>query len=459
MEGNTYALRLPPEIQQDEAFVRKYRVERELGTGGMGVVYVAHHLELDEQVAIKFLLPEPAQNEEAVARFRREARVAIKIKNEHVVRMIDFSTTESGIPYIVMEYLDGIDLERMIEHAPDRRLPVATVVDFVLQACEALAEGHCRGIVHRDLKPANLFCVQGADGMPLIKVLDFGISKISRKGEASSTDELRFLGSPRYMSPEQIESSRDVDARADIWAIGVLLYESLTGQAPFVGTSLLQLSHRIRTTAPVPVTELCSDIPPEVAAVIDRCLAKDRAARYSSLAELAKALVAFAPERARPSVARIVRTIESPGRTTAALGLGALDEREGGSTTMRVWRKIRSRVAFVVLGGIALGVVLVRVAVSARSPAAPTVMPVVSATPQPWPSVAAPFMAPAPPSVEPSATASSSAPAKAATAARGRAHAAATAVAEPLAPPPPAPAATKGSPWIVDIVDKRKTAQ
>src|SRR5580704_2008082 len=201
-------------VHRGEVLAGKYRVDRVLGEGGMGVVVAAHHLQLDQKVALKFLLPDALENSDSVARFRREAQAAVKIKSEHVARVTDVGELENGAPYIVMEYLEGSDLADWLrEHGP---LPIEQAVDFVLQACEALAEAHVLGIVHRDLKPANLFCLQKPDGSVCIKVLDFGISKVLTPGAASSSEMTRttaFLGSPLYMSPEQLQMSKGVDTR------------------------------------------------------------------------------------------------------------------------------------------------------------------------------------------------------------------------------------------------------
>jgi serine/threonine-protein kinase len=218
-----------------EVIATKYRVERVLGAGGMGVVVAAHHLQLETRVAIKFLLPGTLKDADAVARFAREARAAAKITNEHVARVFDVGALETGAPYIVMEFLDGVDLAtRLRSQGP---LDIEEAVEFLLQICEALAEAHALGIVHRDLKPANLFCFRRPDGLPWIKILDFGISKTLHtegfSAQAAFTQSAAIMGSPRYMSPEQMQSARNVDARSDIWALGIVLYELLAGRPPF----------------------------------------------------------------------------------------------------------------------------------------------------------------------------------------------------------------------------------
>lgn len=477
-----------PAVEKDEAFVRKYRIEHRIGTGGMGIVYAARHLELDEPVAIKFLQPAPAHDPDTVIRFRREARVASKIKNEHVVRVIDFSTTRFGIPYIVMEYLDGVDLDRLLDGEPKRQLLLATSVEFILQACEALAEGHCRGIVHRDLKPANLFCVSGADGLPLIKVLDFGISKMTAKaGGAETTDGVSILGSPRYMSPEQLQGARDVDARTDIWAIGVLLYECLTGQVPFSASSFVELTSRIRTAAPAPMSCWRSGLPQAIEAVVLHCLAKDRRDRYANLAELAKALHPFAPDRAWASVARIVRTLESPGRCTGALGLHQRSP-ESAHITARPWRIARTALPAVVAAMAVAGALVFGSQMPASAP-----LPAVASRPSSTTPEAAPSSPPAAASVasakpepvvtpvplpqtssaprsrsgavgrarDPAAPVNLSGASLGGQSARGITPSAAPSALKPAGyaqptPQTPASAASTSNPFLMDIVDKRK---
>jgi serine/threonine protein kinase len=214
-------------VREGDILAGKYRVERVLGIGGMGVVVAAHHIHLDEKVALKFLLPEALGNTEAVARFAREARAAVKIKSEHVARVIDVGRLENGAPYMVMEYLEGTDLAAWLQERGV--MPPEQAVEFVLQACEAIAEAHALGIVHRDLKPANLFCIRRADGRLSVKVLDFGISKITAarggaKREVSTTRASALVGSPVYMSPEQMQRhlvSRDHPLRAPLGAASV----------------------------------------------------------------------------------------------------------------------------------------------------------------------------------------------------------------------------------------------
>ncbi len=328
-------VRLPPEIHDDQTFQRKYLIERELGVGGAGVVVCARHRELDERVAIKFLLP-GKNNSDAIARFRREARAANRVKDEHVVRIIDVSTTATGVPYVVMEYLDGVDLERMLLQSPERQLPVPDAIEFILQACEALAECHRSGIVHRDLKPSNLFCVHGADGLPLIKLLDFGISKLNTTTvDGVMTAEHLIMGSPRYMSPEQFASASEVDQRTDVWALGIILYELVTGEVPFADSTLLKIWDKVRSAALRPLEDLRRDAPNALNAVLAKCLAKEPADRYQNVAELAKALAPFAPERGRASVARVVRILESErGAASPPVSRGRVDDAPSDAPTI-----------------------------------------------------------------------------------------------------------------------------
>lgn len=293
---------------EGQLFAGKYRVERVLGRGGMGVVIAARHLMLDELVAIKFLLPEALQNPEAVARFEREARAAVKIRSEHVARVTDVARLENGTPYMVMELLRGRDLAAVLrEQGP---LSLTDAADYLLQAGEAIAEAHSLGIVHRDLKPPNLFLTQRADGSSCVKVLDFGISKLTA-GSASPdqvmTSTQAVMGSPLYMSPEQLMSARNVDLRTDIWALGVICFELLTAKLPFEGETLPRLCMSINLAAPKSVRSYRPDLPSEVDEMLLGCLAKDPAQRFPNVAAFAAELVKFAPRHAQLSAERIER--------------------------------------------------------------------------------------------------------------------------------------------------------
>lgn len=306
-------------VHEGQILAGKYRVDRVLGEGGMGVVVAATDIQLERRVAIKFLLPEYAQHHEASIRFMREARAAVKIQSEHIARVIDVSEMDNGSPYMVMEYLEGGDLSQIIQ--AQGPLAVSDAVFYVLQASDAIAEAHSYGIVHRDLKPANLFLAKQPDGSSKVKVLDFGISKKTVVGggmeDASLTRTSSMMGSPLYMSPEQMRSTKDVDARTDIWALGVILHELLTAQPPFDAESIPELSARILLDSPTPITR--PDVPEQLKQVILRSLAKDPNARYPSVAEFSMALAEFAPARARSNVERISRILTAAGLSKSQL--------------------------------------------------------------------------------------------------------------------------------------------
>ena len=224
-------------VREGDLLAGKYRVDRVLGSGGMGIVVAARHEQLGQFVALKFLREQALGNPEAVARFLREARACVKLRSDHAAKVLDVGTLETGAPYMVMEYLEGADLGAVLaKYGP---LPVETAALYVVQACEAIAAAHAAGIVHRDLKPQNLFLARTVGGASRIKVLDFGVSKVIAGLEmAGVTQTGSMLGSPLYMSPEQMRSSRDVDARADVWALGVVLFELLTQRWPFEAESI-----------------------------------------------------------------------------------------------------------------------------------------------------------------------------------------------------------------------------
>jgi serine/threonine-protein kinase len=291
----------------------KYKIEKIIGKGGMGAVLSAHHELLGERIAIKFLLGEIAQNPEAVARFNNEAKNAFKIQSEHVCRIMDVGS-ERGMPFMVMEFLNGEDLSQMLEKRG--ALPVEDAVDYVLQALEAIAQAHAFGIVHRDLKPANLFLHRRQDGSAIIKVLDFGIAKANTLGDAGGNHNLTstksMLGSPLYMSPEQLRSAKNVDARADIWALGVILYELLTGTVPFNGETLGELFIAILEQPPPPVSHKRPDVPQILSDAIMRCLQRQIDLRFSNVAELAQAVASCAPARSFSSVERVTQALGLP---------------------------------------------------------------------------------------------------------------------------------------------------
>jgi serine/threonine protein kinase len=367
-------------VREGEILAGKYRVDRVLGVGGMGVVVAAHHIDLDERVAIKFLLPETLGSAEAVARFAREARAAVKIKSEHVARVSDVGKLENGSPYMVMEYLEGSDLSAWLEQRG--ALGVEQAVEFVLQASEAIAEAHALGIVHRDLKPANLFVIKRPDGSLSVKVLDFGISKMTdvmgSGGDASMTKTSALMGSPLYMSPEQMQSSRNVDARTDIWALGVILYELVTGTPPFSGDSMPGLVLQIMSDPPPPLRNKRPDAPEGLEAVIFRCLDKDRGKRFESVGEMAVALLRFGPKRSKASVERISGVMKAAGFSGSALALPPSSDAQStpadGTGTAASWGRttgVKGRGSWMLVGGGAAVVAIGVVVMLLRKPASP----------------------------------------------------------------------------------------
>jgi eukaryotic-like serine/threonine-protein kinase len=292
----------------------KYRVEKVLGVGGMGVVVAAEHVQLSQRVALKFVLPGALQSEAAVERFLREARAAVRLKSEHVAKVQDVGTLESGAPYMVMEYLEGSDLSKVLQDLG--QLPIQDACDYVVQACEAVAEAHSLGIIHRDLKPQNLFLTQAVGGAPLVKVLDFGVSKIDAGPDSKQlTQTSTVMGSPLYMAPEQMRSARNADARSDIWALGVVLYELLSGRVPFDAESMPELCLKVVSDPMPSLREIRPEIPAELEAIIRTCLEKSPDNRYSDPAELSAALAPFAPETSRETIER-TRLVTSRMSTT-----------------------------------------------------------------------------------------------------------------------------------------------
>ena len=273
-------------------------MDRIIGVGGFGVVAAATHLELRQEVAIKMLKPEFTDDAEIVDRFLREARAVAGLRTDHVCRVFDVARTEAGAPYIVMELLVGTDVGVLVKQQP---LPPAVAVEYIVQACVALAEAHPRGIVHRDLKPPNLFTVRRPDGSVLVKVLDFGIAKAA--DELRLTHSMTMLGSPQYMSPEQLTTPKTMDHRSDIWSLGVSLYHMIARALPFRSAQLGELAVMITAKQPSPIDSVVG-IDPGLCAVIWRCLEKQREARYPDVGALAAALAPFGTPATRGYAAR-----------------------------------------------------------------------------------------------------------------------------------------------------------
>ncbi|WP_437567232.1 protein kinase domain-containing protein [Sorangium sp. So ce542] len=285
-----------------EVIADRYRVERLLGIGGMGAVVAARHLSLGELVAIKFMRAEHCGNAALLRRFQREARGMFRLKTEHVPRVYDLGAIapRAGValpvPYIVMEHLSGNDLRSIVERRG--RLPVDEAAEYVRQACVALMEAHALGMVHRDLKPANLFLTYRTDGTPLVKVLDFGVAKFTcarpEEDGLEMTTARSVMGSRRYMAPEQMLTPKDVDLRADLWALGVVLYQLVSGTLPFGAETLEQLVLVVSEQAPRPLRSACAELPEGFEEIVMGCLEKNRARRPASARELAAALSPFA---------------------------------------------------------------------------------------------------------------------------------------------------------------------
>ncbi len=357
----------------------KYEVTGLLALGGMGLVASARHQVLDQVVAIKFLLPD-VEAPDTTERFLREAKAAANIQSEHVVRVFDCGKLESGIPYMVMEYLEGHSLSQAMRKRG--RMGIEESVDLIMQALQGVAEAHARGIVHRDLKPSNLFLV-GEWPRQTVKVLDFGISKIPVGVDTPVDDEdlthtAMILGSPKYISPEQARSSKDVDRTADIWSIGVVLYQLIIGQAPFAGDTIGEILSQILTATPRPLGQVRVDVPPLLTAVVQRCLERDPKDRFQSVADLADELAPHGSADAKRSLERIfaILEVESAERETRpvidepqtwitpthdAQAHGALTaEAERTQRTVATWEKRAARTGPLgwVLGTLMLGAVI-----------------------------------------------------------------------------------------------------
>jgi serine/threonine-protein kinase len=465
-----------PPVAPGDVLAGKYRVERVLGAGGMGVVVQATHLELDERVAMKFLLPHAVESAEAAARFVREARAAVKIKSEHVARVTDVGRLENGSPYIVMEFLQGADLSAVLQRGP---LPLEDAIDFVLQASDAMAEAHASGIVHRDLKPSNLFMSMRSDGTPIIKVLDFGISKVNvpDTSDAGLTRTTTIMGSPFYMSPEQMRSSKDVDHRTDIWALGVILYELLTGTQPFNGETLPQLVAAILAEPPQPLRARRPEVPPDLEAVVLHCLEKDRDRRFQSIGAMTQALVNFAPRRSRHTAERIIRlsgldmprsgAAMQPGMHTSGADLAgpAGSSASIGGRTNTAWTDTKGgapqgRTTALVLGGLGVLAIVVGAAFAMRGSGQSASEPSASVSAAATPVNVAPIAA-APPEIapivptpaEPAPPAPASAPPAKSAGPGPRPSAARSAAPRPSsnAAPTPAPAPRSKNPLAIDL--------
>ena len=361
----------------------KYRVEKILGQGAMGIVVAATHLGFGTRVAMKFMLPGKGMSEERRERFLQEARIAARLTSAHAGKVLDVGTMDlsgAATPYLVMEYLEGKDLDAVLDEGGV--LPFSLAVGYILQVCEAVAEAHRAGIVHRDLKPANLFLTRFADGSPCVKVLDFGVSKLIEPG-ANLTHATAVLGSPLYMSPEQMEASKDVDARSDVWALGIVLYQLVANLTPFHGEGIQQVCTRVFFSEPTPLATFRIGAPPGFEAVLLRCFEKRREQRFQNVAELAAALVPFAPARAivhaeraagilglniKPAHETFLLPREAPAAVSEGARLDAAPQAVPSRRKSLVALGIGGAVLVAVIGGVALSLATSKPAPGQPSP-------------------------------------------------------------------------------------------
>jgi serine/threonine-protein kinase len=291
----------PFDIRPGAVLAGRWRIVRELGAGATGAVFEAR--DDRDRVALKVLHPMWRTSDDVVERFAREARVLMRLRSPHIGKLLDVGNLDAkhgALPYLALEYLDGMDLDRIIEEKG--HVPYRDAFAWCADACEGLAEAHALGIVHRDLKPSNVFLSDpGSNGVPIVKVLDFGIAAWDLSGERDPkiTNEGAVVGSPAYMSPEQMLTPSDVDARSDVWSMGAVLYELVTGHHPFAGDGDLQLFANVMTKPPIPVREHAhADIPPAAEAILMKCLQRPREQRFDSMTALAGALRTVAAVRA-----------------------------------------------------------------------------------------------------------------------------------------------------------------
>ena len=366
-----------------EDFLGKYRILRVVGEGGMGQVYAAHHLLLDKSIAIKVLSREVSQNPEHVTRFLNEARLAAKIRSPHVCSVMDVGQLDDGRPFLVMELLEGGDLSSALRARGT--FPIWDIVDIALGALEGLVHAHVRGIVHRDLKPSNLFLATDPDGGPtVVKVLDFGISKFESMNEQVPVDappgtEPVILGSPAYMSPEQSRDARSVDLRADIWSMGVILYELATGVCPFDAPTPQETFAKIRGGPPPPPAGKLREMPAVLDAAIARCMRRNPDERFATVLELAQAIAPIRPG-SDAAVARIAAVMARPKTSLAdsSTGLPAILEAAPHAHATNVsWvgggagRTNRRAMGLGAAAGIAVLVAIGVVVVTQKKPVAP----------------------------------------------------------------------------------------
>ena len=376
MPGESILPQLP---QAGDVIGEKYEVVGVLGRGGMGVVFEAHHKRINQRVALKMLHPHVREEPGVLERFEREARAAGQLRSPHIARVLDVDTA-TELPFIVMELLDGRDLDDVL--AVEGRLAIPVAVDYVLQALVGIREAHSLGIIHRDLKPANLFLSNDGGDAPMIKILDFGISKITTEVDGRLTAAMTTLGSPVYMSPEQLRDGAEIDARADLWALGVVLFELISGKPPHAGTVTGVTASIIADRAPL-LSSARADAPPELDAVLARALEKDLDKRFQDADEFAAALLPFASADTARRVQATLVTVPAPlssrrmltTHTPQSFDLSQAETRHS-FTTASTARPSSRAALWVALGAVAFGSLLgVTIFMIARRPASASAQP------------------------------------------------------------------------------------
>jgi eukaryotic-like serine/threonine-protein kinase len=334
-------------LRTGDTIAGKYRVLRTVAVGGMGAVVAAWHADLEQQVAIKVMLSGVAHHAESVQRFLREARASVKLRSEHVARVLDVGRLDGGQPYIVMELLEGQDLSSLVRSRG--ALPIADAVDFVCQACEAVAEAHSCGIVHRDLKPANLFLTVDAHREPCVKVLDFGISKVRPAADSPQsvglTSTSAVMGTPLYMAPEQMRSARNADERSDIWALGTILFELITARVAFAGETVTEVITAVLTGPSPSARALCPNVPEGLDRALLRCFAKEPAERFDSVAAFVSAISGYGSGRARRTMDRLGGPLSDARSADASLSSTNPAQLPRGSSTDVAWHTGQTGVA------------------------------------------------------------------------------------------------------------------